>query len=196
MMCNKLPIKYAVKNNCLAEETNENYWKFQNFRFSRPPCCYDGGWLLSQPNAASRLKWAFIQSDSRKALVRTNQLVARETPTNHRCNKQAGTCAVCLLELKENIWAWTFCPLWREVCGKVRNFSLSRMDAFQKLEKIGEGTYGVVYKAKDKDSGRTVALKKIRLDTWVIFHSDLYGGVTLGIKKYFNKILCWILQGS
>ena len=43
------------------------------------------------------------------------------------------------------------------------------MDAFQKLEKIGEGTYGVVYKAKDVETGQTVALKKIRLDTWVIF---------------------------
>ena len=40
-----------------------------------------------------------------------------------------------------------------------------RMDAFERLEKIGEGTYGVVYKAKVKGSGRTVALKKIRLDT-------------------------------
>ncbi|CAH3169426.1 unnamed protein product [Porites lobata] len=39
------------------------------------------------------------------------------------------------------------------------------MEAFQKLEKIGEGTYGVVYKAMDKETGRTVALKKIRLDT-------------------------------
>uniref|UniRef100_A0A3P8NLS1 cyclin-dependent kinase n=1 Tax=Astatotilapia calliptera TaxID=8154 RepID=A0A3P8NLS1_ASTCA len=39
------------------------------------------------------------------------------------------------------------------------------MDSFQKVEKIGEGTYGVVYKAKNKVTGETVALKKIRLDT-------------------------------
>ncbi|XP_036051276.1 cyclin-dependent kinase 3 isoform X2 [Onychomys torridus] len=38
------------------------------------------------------------------------------------------------------------------------------MDAFQKVEKIGEGTYGVVYKAKNKETGQLVALKKIRLD--------------------------------
>ncbi|XP_037349512.1 cyclin-dependent kinase 3 isoform X3 [Talpa occidentalis] len=38
------------------------------------------------------------------------------------------------------------------------------MDVFQKLEKIGEGTYGVVYKAKNKETGQLVALKKIRLD--------------------------------
>lgn len=39
-----------------------------------------------------------------------------------------------------------------------------KMDNFEKLEKIGEGTYGVVYKARMKDSGCMVALKKIRLD--------------------------------
>ncbi|XP_054565790.1 cyclin-dependent kinase 3 [Eptesicus fuscus] len=38
------------------------------------------------------------------------------------------------------------------------------MDVFQKVEKIGEGTYGVVYKARNKDTGQLVALKKIRLD--------------------------------
>lgn len=39
------------------------------------------------------------------------------------------------------------------------------MDRYQKLEKIGEGTYGVVHKAKDRVTGEVVALKKIRLET-------------------------------
>ncbi|KAJ7316047.1 hypothetical protein JRQ81_002209 [Phrynocephalus forsythii] len=38
-------------------------------------------------------------------------------------------------------------------------------DVFQKVEKIGEGTYGVVYKARNKETGQLVALKKIRLDS-------------------------------
>jgi serine/threonine protein kinase len=38
-------------------------------------------------------------------------------------------------------------------------------ESFQKLEKIGEGTYGVVYKAKEKKTNRIVALKKIRLES-------------------------------
>jgi serine/threonine protein kinase len=32
------------------------------------------------------------------------------------------------------------------------------------VEKIGEGTYGVVYKARDKLTNETIALKKIRLE--------------------------------
>ncbi|KAG4302139.1 hypothetical protein PCK1_001411 [Pneumocystis canis] len=38
------------------------------------------------------------------------------------------------------------------------------MEQYQRLEKVGEGTYGVVYKAKDLESGTIVALKKIRLE--------------------------------
>ena len=36
---------------------------------------------------------------------------------------------------------------------------------YEKIEKIGEGTYGVVYKARNKLTGKLVALKKIRLDS-------------------------------
>ncbi|KAI8421351.1 hypothetical protein MSG28_008363 [Choristoneura fumiferana] len=38
------------------------------------------------------------------------------------------------------------------------------MENFSKVEKIGEGTYGVVYKAKDRITGNDIALKKIKLD--------------------------------
>jgi cyclin-dependent kinase 2 len=38
------------------------------------------------------------------------------------------------------------------------------IERYQKLEKIGEGTYGVVYKSRDKQTGDTIALKKIRLE--------------------------------
>jgi len=38
------------------------------------------------------------------------------------------------------------------------------MERYKNLQQIGEGTYGVVFKAKDLVSGEIVALKKIRLD--------------------------------
>jgi cyclin-dependent kinase 1 len=38
------------------------------------------------------------------------------------------------------------------------------MDNYVKIEKIGEGTYGVVYKGRDKRTDKLVAMKKIRLE--------------------------------
>ncbi|XP_074567471.1 putative serine/threonine-protein kinase At1g54610 isoform X1 [Curcuma longa] len=40
-----------------------------------------------------------------------------------------------------------------------------RADSFQKLEKIGSGTYSNVYKARDLVTGRVVALKKVRMES-------------------------------
>ena len=39
------------------------------------------------------------------------------------------------------------------------------MENYILQEKIGEGTYGVVYKGVSKKTGNPVALKKIRLDS-------------------------------
>jgi cyclin-dependent kinase len=41
----------------------------------------------------------------------------------------------------------------------------SKIDRYEKLENIGEGTYGVVYKARDTQTGEIYALKKIKLET-------------------------------
>ncbi|KAM6956692.1 cyclin-dependent kinase 1 [Aplochiton taeniatus] len=39
------------------------------------------------------------------------------------------------------------------------------MEDYLKIEKIGEGTYGVVYKGRHKSTGQIVAMKKIRLES-------------------------------
>jgi len=39
------------------------------------------------------------------------------------------------------------------------------MEKYTKIEKLGEGTYGIVYKAKNRETGEIVALKRIRLDS-------------------------------
>ena len=39
------------------------------------------------------------------------------------------------------------------------------MEKYSKIEKLGEGTYGIVYKAKNRDTDEIVALKRIRLES-------------------------------
>lgn len=46
-----------------------------------------------------------------------------------------------------------------EILGACRSVS-----DFEKLNRIGEGTYGIVYRARDLKSGEIVALKKIRME--------------------------------
>ena len=38
------------------------------------------------------------------------------------------------------------------------------LEKYTKIDKVGEGTYGVVYKCQNKQTGEYVALKKIRLE--------------------------------
>ncbi|WVZ23763.1 hypothetical protein V8G54_002307 [Vigna mungo] len=45
------------------------------------------------------------------------------------------------------------------------SFVPKSVDSYEKLGKLGHGTYSNVYKARDKESGKIVALKKVRFDT-------------------------------
>ena len=43
-------------------------------------------------------------------------------------------------------------------------FSCRSVDCFKKLNRIDEGTYGIVYRAEDLKTGEIVALKKLKLE--------------------------------
>ncbi len=45
---------------------------------------------------------------------------------------------------------------------KVRRLSagVSEMEKYEKISKIGEGSYGIVFKCRNKDTGQIVAIKK------------------------------------
>uniref|UniRef100_A0A1A7X6Z9 Cyclin-dependent kinase 12 n=1 Tax=Iconisemion striatum TaxID=60296 RepID=A0A1A7X6Z9_9TELE len=56
------------------------------------------------------------------------------------------------------------CPRYGERKHDLSDWGKRCVDKFDIIGIIGEGTYGQVYKAKDKDTGELVALKKVRLD--------------------------------
>ncbi|XP_073464449.1 cyclin-dependent kinase 12 isoform X7 [Aquarana catesbeiana] len=56
------------------------------------------------------------------------------------------------------------CPRYGERKQTEIDWGKRCVDKFDIIGIIGEGTYGQVYKAKDKDTGELVALKKVRLD--------------------------------
>ncbi|KAK2658755.1 hypothetical protein Ddye_005288 [Dipteronia dyeriana] len=55
-------------------------------------------------------------------------------------------------------------PEWlTSVAGEaIKGWVPRRADSFEKLEKVGQGTYSSVYKARDLETGKIVALKKVR----------------------------------
>ncbi|KAL3733747.1 hypothetical protein ACJRO7_023160 [Eucalyptus globulus] len=57
-------------------------------------------------------------------------------------------------------------PTWlAAVAGEaIRGWVPRRADSFEKLDKIGQGTYSNVYRARDLDQKKIVALKKVRFD--------------------------------
>ncbi|XP_008790097.3 protein IMPAIRED IN BABA-INDUCED STERILITY 1-like isoform X2 [Phoenix dactylifera] len=59
-------------------------------------------------------------------------------------------------------------PAWLSaVAGEaIQGWVPLKADSFEKLEKIGQGTYSSVFRARDLDTGKIVALKKVRFDNF------------------------------
>jgi len=54
---------------------------------------------------------------------------------------------------------------WNEINESDRFGKCRSVTEFEKLNRVGEGTYGIVYRARDTKSNKNVALKKMRLET-------------------------------
>ncbi|XP_010923564.1 protein IMPAIRED IN BABA-INDUCED STERILITY 1 [Elaeis guineensis] len=59
-------------------------------------------------------------------------------------------------------------PAWlTTVAGEaIQGWVPLKAESFEKLEKIGQGTYSSVFKARELDTGKIVALKKVRFDVY------------------------------
>ncbi|XVE54752.1 hypothetical protein DITRI_Ditri03aG0106900 [Diplodiscus trichospermus] len=59
-------------------------------------------------------------------------------------------------------------PAWLSaVAGEaIQGWVPLKADSYEKLEKIGQGTYSTVFRARDLESGKIVALKKVRFDNF------------------------------
>ncbi|KAG0484652.1 hypothetical protein HPP92_008543 [Vanilla planifolia] len=68
------------------------------------------------------------------------------------------------LEGEQVVAGW---PAWlAAVAGEaIRGWVPRKADSFEKLDKIGQGTYSNVYRARDLENGKIVALKKVRFDS-------------------------------
>lgn len=59
-------------------------------------------------------------------------------------------------------WWWVMMHSAAE--GIPKDSEFQGLERYKKEERVGEGTYGVVFKARDRKTGEYVALKKIRLE--------------------------------
>ncbi|KAK7331479.1 hypothetical protein VNO77_25704 [Canavalia gladiata] len=59
-------------------------------------------------------------------------------------------------------------PAWLRVVADeaIHSWIPLRANAFEKLEKIGQGTYSSVFRARELETGKIVALKKMRFDNF------------------------------
>ncbi|KDP45636.1 hypothetical protein JCGZ_17243 [Jatropha curcas] len=84
---------------------------------------------------------------------------------SNRNNQQNNVCRISTMphgpESELIVAGW---PQWlTSAAGEaIKDWLPRRADSFEQLEKIGQGTYSSVYKARDLDSGKIVAMKKVR----------------------------------
>ncbi|KAL2586178.1 hypothetical protein AAZV13_13G039100 [Glycine max] len=79
--------------------------------------------------------------------------------------KSSGSFSFRHVEAEQNAAGW---PPWliATAAEAIQGWIPLKADSFQKLEKIGEGTYSSVFRAREVETGKMFALKKVRFDNF------------------------------
>lgn len=124
----------------------------------------------SSPPAAAARKGRRKKRSSPMPAPSTDSPAADQSPGRGRPRRRLGRkpgprqgCVPAPAAAEQLAAGW---PPWLvAVAGEaLRGWTPRRADTFEKLNKIGSGTYSNVYRARDTVSGRIVALKKVRFD--------------------------------
>ncbi|KAL8143947.1 hypothetical protein V2J09_016979 [Rumex salicifolius] len=92
----------------------------------------------------------------------------RDSSTNTTCGSESVSFRLGNLQkYVEGEQAAAGWPSWlTAVAGEaIQGWIPLRPDSFEKLEKVGQGTYSSVFRARDHETGKIVALKKVRFDS-------------------------------
>ncbi|RZC72226.1 hypothetical protein C5167_035669 [Papaver somniferum] len=103
-------------------------------------------------------------NDSRRSKSSKSTKSHKSTKSNDNNNVRLGNLQR-YVEGEQIAAGW---PAWLSaVAGEaIQGWVPLRADSFEKLEKIGQGTYSSVFRARDLDTGKIVALKKVRFDNF------------------------------
>ncbi|KAI3857979.1 hypothetical protein MKW92_008282 [Papaver armeniacum] len=118
---------------------------------------------VSQVNYSLR-KEQNLKGKNNNSYVGSDKLLQRnEGKSGYNHHLVIGTIPMRSMEGEQVAAGW---PSWlASVAGEaIKGWVPRRADSFQKMDKIGQGTYSSVYRARDLDTGKIVALKKVRFD--------------------------------
>ncbi|XP_052188520.1 probable serine/threonine-protein kinase At1g54610 [Diospyros lotus] len=123
----------------------------------------DSGGLVAGPETGSNNSNSSRQSGSTGGSSRGSKGGQEEKIVITRKEKVAAS--LKLMEEEELVNGW---PKW--LTDNIPKEALVGLiprsaECYDKIDKVGEGTYSNVYKARDRESGKIVALKKVRFDT-------------------------------
>ncbi|KAL1197309.1 Protein IMPAIRED IN BABA-INDUCED STERILITY 1 [Cardamine amara subsp. amara] len=134
----------------------------------RDNACSDSGRIVVEdPHPATEKKLVSWRSKSGKkssSSKKSGSELSESGRASSNCSFRLGNLSK-YLEAEQVAAGW---PAWlSNVAGEaIHGWVPLRSDAFEKLEKIGQGTYSSVFRARETETGRIVAMKKVRFDNF------------------------------